>query len=162
MARRRFYRFVVINKYLLPFVFLVLGVADCGADEEALFPFVLPWDDATDGVTNVSELNEKPAGAGGFVIAKEGHLFEGDKRFRIFGVNIAFGANFPTAADAGKVADRMAKFGINCVRFHHMDNQAAPGGIWSADMNRHSPDRSQFSMDRRGDKHLLQEAGIRS
>ncbi len=77
---------------------------------------------------------DKPAGGAGFVTVKDGRLFEGSKRFRIFGVNIAFGGNFPTHADAEKVAARMAKFGINCVRFHHMDMKAAPDGIWSADM----------------------------
>src|SRR5262249_31241168 len=35
--------------------------------------------------------------------------------------------------DAVKVAARMAKFGINAVRFHHMDMQSTPGGIFAAD-----------------------------
>jgi hypothetical protein len=112
---------------------LLAGAVSRGADER-LFPFVLPWDDAGAGITNVSGLLEKPAGGRGFVVAKEGHLFEGEKRFRIFGVNTAFGASFPTHAHAEKIAARMAKYGINCVRFHHMDNQAAPNGIWNADL----------------------------
>ena len=66
-------------------------------------------------------------------MVKDGHLFAGKKRFRIFGVNIAFGANFPRKEDAEKVAARMAKFGINCVRFHHIDMMSAPGGIFAAD-----------------------------
>ncbi len=96
-----------------------------------LFPFVPPWDDATPSATNVSAWLEAPAGRGGFVSVKDGHLFANGKRLRIFGVNLAFGANFPTHDDAEKVAARMAKFGINCVRFHHMDWQTAPGGIWA-------------------------------
>lgn len=100
---------------------------------------MLPWDDASPGITDVSALLDKPAGARGFVAARQGHLFEGEKRLRIFGVNFAFGANFPTHADAEKIAARMAKFGINCVRFHHMDNLAAPNGIWSADMKTLDP-----------------------
>ena len=28
------------------------------------------------------------------------------------------------------IARRMAALGINCVRFHHMDNQYKPRGIW--------------------------------
>jgi len=104
-----------------------------------LFPFVLPWDDATPSVTDISAWNEKPAGKAGFVSVKGGHLFAGEKRFRIFGVNFAFGANFPTHDDAEKVAARMAKFGINCVRFHHMDMQSAPGGIWAKDMRTLDP-----------------------
>ncbi len=99
-----------------------------------MFPFVLPWDDATPSATNVSGWLEAPAGRDGFVSVQDGHLFANRKRLRIFGVNLAFGANFPTHDDAEKVAARMAKFGINCVRFHHMDMQSAPGGIWSKDM----------------------------
>ena len=132
-GERRFCRSSIIKKLLLPILLLLIGTASWAADQP-VFPFVLPWDDASPGVTNVSGLLEKPAGGRGFVVARDGHLFEGDKRFRIFGVNFAFGASFPPYADAEKVAARMAKFGINCVRFHHMDNQAAPNGIWSADM----------------------------
>lgn len=105
-----------------------------------LFPFVLPWDDATPGITNISHLLEKPAGLHGFVKAKDGHLFAGDKRIRFFGVNMAFGGNFPTHADAEKVAARMAKFGINCVRFHHMDTSTAPSGILQKDRRTLDPE----------------------
>ncbi len=119
---------------------LCSGIYSAGALRAAdLFPFVLPWDDATPSVTDVSAWNEKPAGKAGFVVVKDGHLYAGGKRFRIFGVNCAFGANFPTHADAEKVAARMAKFGINCVRFHHMDMQSAPSGIWAADMRTLDP-----------------------
>ncbi len=98
-----------------------------------LFPFVLPWDDASASITDLSSWNERPAGKNGFVTVRDGHLFANGKRWRIFGVNLAFGGNFPTNADAEKVAARMAKFGINCVRFHHMDMQKAPGGIFAPD-----------------------------
>ena len=116
---------------------LTFAVAPLRAAE--LFPFVLPWDDASPSATNVSAWLEAPAGKGGFVTVKDGHLFANGKRFRIFGVNLAFGANFPTHDDAEKVAARMAKFGINCVRFHHMDWQTAPGGIWAKDQSGFDP-----------------------
>jgi hypothetical protein len=98
-----------------------------------MFPFQLPWDDASESVTNISWLNDKPAGRDGFVHVKDGHLFAGEKRLRIFGVNTCFAANFPDKSMAPKVAARMAKFGINCVRFHHMDMMSAPGGIFAKD-----------------------------
>jgi hypothetical protein len=107
--------------------------ANLWAGSEPPFPFLPPWDDASPGVTNLSAMLEKPAGSHGFVVARDGHFFEGERRIRFFGVNTVFGANFPTHDDATKIAARMAKFGINCVRFHHMDNQSAPTGIWSAD-----------------------------
>jgi hypothetical protein len=109
-----------------------------------LFPFVLPWDDATPGITNISNLLEKPAGLHGFVTAKEGHLYSGEKRIRFFGVNMAFGGNFPSHSDGEKIAARMAKFGINCVRFHHMDTGTAPGGILQKDRKTLDPE----SLDR--------------
>ncbi len=109
---------------------VIFGVAGRAAE---LFPFVPPWDDASPSAMNVSAWLEAPAGRDGFVTVKDGHLFANGKRLRIFGVNLAFGANFPTHDDAEKVAARMAKFGINCVRFHHMDWQTAPGGIWAKD-----------------------------
>ncbi len=98
-----------------------------------MFPFQLPWDDASESATNISWLNDKPAGRDGFVHVKDGHLFAGEKRLRIFGVNTCFAANFPDKDMAPKVAARMAKFGINCVRFHHMDMLSAPGGIFAKD-----------------------------
>ena len=116
---------------LLPL--LAFTVAAHAADKADMFPFQLPWDDATESATNISWLNDKPAGRDGFVHVKDGHLFAGEKRLRIFGVNTCFGANFPRHEDAEKVAARMAKFGINCVRFHHMDMMSAPGGIFAQD-----------------------------
>ena len=116
---------------LLPL--LALAAAAHSADKADMFPFQLPWDDASESATNVSWLNDKPAGRDGFVQVKDGHLFAGEKRLRIFGVNTCFAANFPDKTMAPKVAARMAKFGINCVRFHHMDMMNAPAGIFAKD-----------------------------
>jgi hypothetical protein len=106
-----------------------------------MFPFTLPWDDASETVISLAHLNDKPAGRNGFVHVKDGHLFAGEKRLRIFGVNVCFGGNFPTHEAAEKVAARMAKFGINCVRFHHLDMFSAPNGIFARDGKTLDPDR---------------------
>lgn len=99
-----------------------------------LTPFVLPWDDASAGITNVSGWLDAPAGKHGFVAtAPDGHLYAGTRRIRFLGVNVCFGAAFPLHADAEKVAARMARFGINCVRFHHMDGSPTPDGLLKAD-----------------------------
>ncbi|MCG3146657.1 MAG: hypothetical protein PCFJNLEI_00091 [Verrucomicrobiae bacterium] len=90
---------------------------------EPLFPFVLPWDDASTNIVNVSDWLVKPAGQDGFVVARDGHFYAGKRRVKFFGVNLVAPAVFPTHADADKIAARMAKFGINCVRFHHMDSE---------------------------------------
>ena len=121
-------------------ILAIFALAPVGAAEPApLFPFVLPWDDATSGVTNVGDLLDKPAGVNGAVQVRSGHLYTGTKRLRLLGVNFCFGANFPTHADAEKVAARLAKFGVNAVRFHHMDMQHAPGGIFKPDMKTLDP-----------------------
>jgi hypothetical protein len=60
-----------------------------------------------------------------------GHFYRGPA-IRIWGVNLCFGANFPTHQDAPKVAARMAAAGVNSVRLHHMDTSRWPAGIWNA------------------------------
>lgn len=86
--------------------------------------FVLPYDDGSDGITQFGDrLNHKPAGALGSISASaEGHLNAGGERIRFWGVNITGPSVFPSHADAEKVAARLAKFGVNVVRFHHMEN----------------------------------------
>jgi len=86
-----------------------------GPKPEPMFPFVLPWDDASANAPDVSGWLDRPAGKLGPVVARDGHLFTGTKRLRLVGVNLCFGANFPTHDDAAKVAARLAKFGVNCV-----------------------------------------------
>lgn len=101
-----------------------------GGESSVLFPFVLPWDDSSPSVTDISYWLHKPAGKFGHIrVGANGHLYAGRQRIRFFGVNLCFGACFPRKEDAEKIAARMAKFGINIVRFHHMDNQEFPGGI---------------------------------
>ncbi len=100
---------------------------------QALRPFVLPWDDGAAGPTSVAGLEGRPAGQLGPVrTGPDGHLYSGDQRVRLLGVNLCFGGNFPTHAQARAIAERMAKFGINAVRFHHMDMQRFPTGIMLA------------------------------
>ncbi len=129
------------HAFLIPAIFALSSAQAAEPAPAPLFPFVLPWDDASGGVTNVSDLLDKPAGVNGPVQARSGHLYTGAKRLRLLGVNFCFGANFPTHADAEKVAARLAKFGVNAVRFHHMDMQSAPGGIFKPDMKTLDPEQ---------------------
>jgi len=110
---------------------VLLPASTLQAGETAvLFPFVLPWDDPSASTSNVAAWLPKPAGKLGPVNAgKDRHLYTGEQRIRFFGVNLCFAANFPPKEDAEKIAARMAKFGINVVRFHHMDMFAYPQGI---------------------------------
>ena len=93
-------------------------------------PFSIAGDDSTATGTDFSGLLKKPAGALGFVHVKDGHFFAGDQRLRFWGMNLCFGANFPTHEEADKAAPHLAKIGCNAIRFHHMDMLDAPEGIW--------------------------------
>jgi hypothetical protein len=105
------------------------------AAEEDMFPFVIPGLAAppAGSVVDVSWLNDRPAGGQGFVRARDGHFVDGrGKRLRFLASNFTFGSCFPDHDTADKLAARLASLGINCIRFHHTDNQAAPSGIWKA------------------------------
>jgi hypothetical protein len=98
-----------------------------------LFDFYLPWDDALASPTHLAWMNNGQAGADGFVFVDgQGHLSTAQGRIRFWGTNNCFTSNFPTHAQADGAAARMAKYGINMVRFHHMDMAAAPDGIWDS------------------------------
>jgi len=113
---------------------LVLGTSvQCQVtkDTPGWFEFVIPGLDATQTPVDMSFLNPKPAGADGSVQIKDGHFWDGTgNRLRFLGTNLTFGSAFPDKDVAPKIAAHMRKFGINIVRFHHMDNSSAPRGIW--------------------------------
>lgn len=106
-----------------------------GADEAStVFPFVLPWDDASQSITDLSGWLDKPAGSRGHVrVGDDAHFYAGNERIRFLGVNVSFAGGMPSKEDAPKVAGRLAKFGVNVVRFHHMDTGAWPNGIRKRD-----------------------------
>ncbi len=60
------------------------------------------------------------------------HFRRGGRDVRLWGVNLCFGADFPTHEDAPYVAERLAAAGVNTVRCHHMDTSRWPHGIWNA------------------------------
>ena len=60
-----------------------------------LIPFVLPWDDNTPSITNVSAWLDKPAGAKGFVVPRDGHLYTGDARLRFVGTCLLYTSPSP-------------------------------------------------------------------
>ncbi len=121
--------------------------------EDAFVPFVIPMEVSPESVLTAPE-----AGA----IAPDGprvqidagppaHLRVGRERFRVWGVNLCFGACFPTHEQAERLAARLAAAGVNSVRFHHMDCHAFPRGIWDPkDRRRLSAealDRLDYLMD---------------
>lgn len=88
-------------------------------DTKDWVPFVLPYDDAP---FDLSYLNEKPAGKHGFLKVKEDQfIFEDGTPAKFWGTCFSASANFPTHKQSEKIAKRLAKFGINIVRTHHVD-----------------------------------------
>jgi len=101
------------------------------ADASEPFPFVISYD-APDNATNISAWLPKPAGGSGFVRNAAGRLATDAGPIRFWATNLCFDACFPTRGDAEKLAARMARIGINCVRMHHMDSRS----IWGDSENK--------------------------
>ena len=100
----------------------LLLMASIAFAQHDLFPFVVPWDVAPAGVADLSVLLHRPAGKFGHVrVGSDGRFYVGAQRIRFWGVNMSAGACFQYKQNAPKVAMRLAKAGVNIVRFHHMD-----------------------------------------
>lgn len=109
--------------------------------EDGWFPYWFPADPAKApdymgvpaSVFNAGkDVLDAPAGKHGFVKVKEGHFyFEDGTRARFWGTNLCFNACFPrTRKQAEILANRIAYFGFNAVRLHHMDSGFEPNGIF--------------------------------
>lgn len=98
---------------------LVAGVAR--ADEfPPLFPFLISYD-GPDNASSVAHLLDAPAGKHGFLRVKNGRFANNKGPVRLHATNLTGPANFPTHEASDKLAARLARFGINCVRLHLCD-----------------------------------------
>jgi len=112
---------------------LTVGWAAWAQVPEGWFEFVIA-EPAEGSVTNVAAYNGAVAGADGFVTVRDGHFVGGKgERMRFLATNLTFQEAFPEKERAPEIARRMARLGINCVRFHHMDCHHSPRGIWDPD-----------------------------
>ena len=94
------------------------------------YPYTID-EDALAGAPDHSALN-RPLTPGARLVIRDGHFFTigpdgrtgttDDVRTRLFGISLSFGANFPSADDAVRLARRLRKLGFNAVRLHHMDS----------------------------------------
>jgi len=108
---------------------LIVFFAACLSQADEMIPFSMPWYGAPNGVLDLRASLEIPAGGKGRVQVRDGHYYAGEQRIRFYGVNIVSAACFPTAENAKRVADRIARCGFNVVRFHHMDSNWDDGLI---------------------------------
>ncbi len=112
--------------------FLLCGLSLKALCAEAkMFPFVISYD-APKNATDISSWLERPAGKDGFVRVADGHLATDAGRVRFWATNLCFEGCFPSHEQAERLAARLARFGINCVRFHHMDAYS----IWGDSPNK--------------------------
>lgn len=127
----------------VPVVSLLLALAPIAshAAEAELFPFVVSYD-CPENVTNVARWLPAPAGKQGFVRAEAGRLATDAGPVRFWATNICFEGCFPTHEDAERVAARLARLGINCVRMHHMDNYS----IWGDSPNKLTIDPKKLEL----------------
>ena len=113
--------------------------------------FTLPWDDAPIDISFVFE-SEKPAGKHGFMEARgDKFFFEDGTEARFWGTNFNSAANFPSHEYSDMVAKRLAKFGLNIVRFHQLDGDWSTPNIFQFTKGKCLKDTGTFdpeSMDR--------------
>jgi hypothetical protein len=120
--------------WLIGTLVVTLGSLSRGALPEPakeMAPWAMPWGDNVPAVVSSDAMIDKPAGRNGPVVARDGHFYSGNQRVRFWGFSIAFSGAFPTHAQADEVARRLARFGVNAIRFHHIDNQPYPNGIFT-------------------------------
>ena len=115
-----------MNRFACLALFVAFSFAASTFGSE-LFPFVISFD-APNNITNISKRLDAPAGKNGFVRVADGHFATDKGRIRFWGTNTCFDANFHDKATADRMADRLARFGTNCVRLHHMDMHNIWGG----------------------------------
>ena len=93
-------------------------------------PYTLPWDDMPIDLSFIYE-KEKPAGKHGFLkVDGDRFVFEDGTEAKFWGTNFNSAQNFPSHEHSVKVAKRLAKIGINIVRFHQLDAEWSTPNIF--------------------------------
>jgi len=101
--------------------FLAAAAPAMAQPRSGWYPFTIDQDHLA-GAADFSHLNH-PLSASDRIGVKDGHFVNAKaERIRCWGVNLAFGANFPEQNDAVRLAKRLRRLGVNLVRLHHMDS----------------------------------------
>ena len=110
------------------------------------FPFILSASDRVPLDLSFVFAAEKPAGKHGFLTVRGDQMvFADGAPARFWGVNFNSGACFPDHAYSEMVARRLAKFGVNMVRFHQMDSEWATPNLFT--FNRARPKENTRTFD---------------
>ncbi|RIH64723.1 hypothetical protein D1164_13885 [Mariniphaga sediminis] len=122
-----------------------------GGPERKSVPYTLPWDDMPIDLSFIYK-NEKPAGKHGFLKAEgDKFVFEDGTEARFWGTNFNSAQIFPSHEHSEKVARRLAKIGVNIVRFHQMDGEWSTPNIFQFTRGENKPNTQSVdpeSMDR--------------
>lgn len=120
-----------VNRCWMIAAWLVLALGVPAWAEEGRFPFVVSYD-APSNATSVAGWLPRPAGGQGFVRVEKGRLRTDAGPIRFWATNLCFEACFPAHEQAERMAARLARLGINCVRMHHIDSRH----IWGKSPNK--------------------------
>lgn len=86
-------------------------------DSDAFVPFDVKWPRESHSPVDVRFLLDAPAGNRGWITVKDGHLAYADgQRFRVYGVNLTNKGAVPEHDSAVRIAENLARCGVNCVR----------------------------------------------
>lgn len=114
-------------------------------------PYTLPWDDMPLDLSFIYE-DDKPAGKRGFLkVEGDKFVFEDGTEARFWGTNFNSAQNFPSHEHSEKVAKRLAKVGVNLVRFHQLDGEWSTPNIFQFSRGENKSNTLSFdpeSMDR--------------
>lgn len=108
--------------------FAALAILRADAASERMFPFVISYD-APENIVDMRSLLKAPAGSCGRVFVKDGHFATASGPIRFNAINLTGPANLPSKKYAERMADRLARFGFNCVRLHFLDCQQGYGSF---------------------------------
>jgi hypothetical protein len=112
---------------------LLEATTDSRTDTSAWYPLDPSVGDG-ELVADLSGDLDAPAGKHGFLTVREQEfVFEDGTPVRFWGTNVVAGDCFPDHGLAERTAERLARFGCNMVRFHHMDAGWARPNIFSID-----------------------------
>ncbi len=96
--------------------------------------------------------DDKPAGKRGFLkVEGDKFVFEDGTEARFWGTNFNSAQNFPSHEHSEKAAKRLAKVGVNLVRFHQLDAEWSTPNIFQFSRGENKPNTMSFdpeSMDR--------------
>lgn len=139
------------SKAVIFALFLIfLSHTGLGQDSHEWYPYSIANDpDAVNDTSLAPFILDAPAGKHGFVKTKgKKFVFDDGKTIKFWGANLCFEACFPSKNDAKMLAKRLAFFGFNAVRLHHLDYASEPKGIFSNQINRSTLSLSPTQLDR--------------